>query len=118
MTDSTFRRIGVSWTLIQRRSMKLQSIARIVSLVVLEVGGPGNAADNDSTTQPGGANGGGQGSRLGGSGGGASDVRTCSITAPTCSVCPIGSSCSSLSSRLVVAGGGGGAGSMTHGGTS
>jgi hypothetical protein len=74
-------------------------------------------------------NGGGQGGRLGGSGGGASDVRTCSMSACT-AFSPAGpsgcqprlsqgvpDSACSPDPRLVVAGGGGGAGTDVAGGS-
>jgi len=76
----------------------------------LEVGGNGlNAsAIPANTAGGGGANGGGNGhgSFLGaGGGGGASDIRTCSVTAASCT-----GATDSLHSRLIVAAGGGGGG--------
>lgn len=84
-----------------------------VSTLYVEVGG--NATSSFSS---GGFNGGG--SSDAGGGGGASDVRTCLSTdtgAGSCSTCPTPSTtCSTLGSRLVVAGGGGGAGGGSTGG--
>jgi uncharacterized repeat protein (TIGR01451 family) len=71
------------------------------STLYVEVGGAGTLAGSDQGPTPGGFNGGGSG-EIGGTGGGASDVRTCSM-----------STCTNLSAndtRLVVAGGGGGSG--------
>jgi hypothetical protein len=68
----------------------------------VEVGGPGSAPVSDRSGAPGGFNGGGASIlSWGGSGGGASDVRTQ----------PISVALTDADSRLVVAGGGGGAGS-------
>jgi hypothetical protein len=69
----------------------------------VEVGGPANGST-------GGFNGGGDGGYKGGGGGGASDLRTCSMTATSCSGAD-----NTLDSRLVVAGGGGGAGTAGDG---
>jgi len=69
------------------------------STLYVEVGGAGMTATSDLSPTAGGFNGGGSG-EIGGTGGGASDVRTCSM-----------STCTDLNAndtRLVVAGGGGG----------
>jgi hypothetical protein len=71
----------------------------------IEVGGAGPTNNLSTVPVPGGFNGGGS-SGYGGTGGGASDVRTVSCGSP----CDTTSS-DSLASRLVVAGGGGGGGS-------
>ena len=75
-------------------------------VLYVEVGTAG--ADAGNTPGVGGFNGGGT-SETGGGGGGGSDVRTCSIGAPSC---PAGFA-DSVHSRLLVAGGGGGGSGAT-----
>jgi hypothetical protein len=77
----------------------------------VEVGGVGGAGNLSAATVAGGFDGGAAGASGAAGGGGASDVRTCSSAAVSCS----DGSPSSLASRLLVAGGGGGAGAQGYG---
>ncbi len=72
----------------------------------VEVGGPPSGST-------GGYNGGANGGAVAGGGGGASDIRTCSVTATSCSGAD-----NTLDSRLVVAGGGGGGATIGDGSAS
>ena len=80
-------------------------------ILYVEVGGAGGAGNLSASSAAGGLDGGGGGASGAAGGGGASDVRTCSVSAGTCS----DGSASSLASRILVGGGGGGAGAQGYG---